>query len=53
VHRDYVEARALLESGRVNASQLVTHVFSLSEFNRAVAIQGDPRSKALKVVIKP
>lgn len=53
VHRDYMEARALLESGRINASQLVTHVFGLDEFNRAVAIQGDPSSKALKVVIKP
>jgi len=53
VLRDYVEARALIERGSVRADRLVTHVFPLAEFNRAVEVQGDPSSKALKVIIKP
>lgn len=53
VHRDYIEACALIESGKVNAGRLVTHEFSLADFNRAVDVQGDPASGALKVIIKP
>lgn len=53
VHRDYVEACALIGSGKVNADRLVTHTFRLDEFNKAVAVQGDPASGALKVIIKP
>ncbi|HEY3298600.1 MAG TPA: zinc-binding dehydrogenase, partial [Armatimonadota bacterium] len=52
-HRDYIQARDFLESGRIDGSKLVTHVFSLSDFNTAVATQGDPASGALKVIIKP
>lgn len=53
VHRDYLEACALIGSGKVNADRLVTHTFPLADFNRAVAVQGDPASGALKVIIKP
>jgi nitrogen fixation/metabolism regulation signal transduction histidine kinase len=53
VQRDYVEACALIGSGKVNADRLVTHTFPLADFNKAVAVQGDPASGALKVIVKP
>lgn len=53
VKRDYLEAERMISSGLINASSLVTHVFPLDEFNEAVKIQGDPKSGALKVIIKP
>ena len=53
VHRDYVDACSLIGAGKVNADRLVTHTFSLDDFNKAVAVQGDPASGALKVIIKP
>jgi len=53
VKRDYIEAEQMLSSGLIKGSSLVTHVFSLDDFNEAVAIQGDPASGALKVIIKP
>jgi len=53
VMRDYIEAEQMISSGLINAASLVTHVFSLDEFNEAVRIQGDPKSGALKVIIKP
>ncbi len=52
VHRDYVDACALIGSGKVNADRLVTHTFDLADFNKAVAVQGDPASGALKVIIR-
>jgi L-iditol 2-dehydrogenase len=53
VKRDYIEAEQLISSGLINASALITHVFSLDDFNKAVDIQGNPKSGALKVIIKP
>lgn len=51
VMRDYIEARDMLESGRIDGARLVTHRFSLNDFNTAVATQGNPASGALKVVV--
>jgi L-iditol 2-dehydrogenase len=53
VRRDYFEARDLIERGKVDAKALVTHIFSLDDFNKAVEIQGNPASGALKVIIRP
>lgn len=51
VQKDYLEARDYLTSGKIDAGSLVTHTFSLDDFNEAVAVQGDPQSGAMKVVI--
>ncbi|MCP4312931.1 MAG: alcohol dehydrogenase catalytic domain-containing protein [Bacteroidetes bacterium] len=53
VKRDYLEAEQMISSGLIKCSSLITHVFSLDDFNRAVEVQGDPASGALKVIIKP
>ncbi len=53
VQKDYLEARDLIESGKINADALVTHKFGLADFNRAVEVQGNPSSGAMKVVIIP
>jgi len=53
VRRDYLEAGALLQSGKINGHQLVTHTFPLVQFTDAVAVQGNPASGALKVIIVP
>lgn len=53
VKRDYIEAERLLSSGIIDSSSLITHVFALDDFNEAVKIQGNPKSGALKVIIKP
>lgn len=53
VKRDYTEAERMISSGLIDCSALITHVFSLDEFNEAVAIQSNPKSGALKVIIKP
>lgn len=53
VKRDYLEAEQMISSGLIKGSSLITHLFSLDDFNRAVEVQGDPASGALKVIIKP
>jgi L-iditol 2-dehydrogenase len=53
VKRDYLEAELMISSGLIKCTSLITHVFSLDDFNRAVEVQGDPASGALKVIIKP
>jgi L-iditol 2-dehydrogenase len=53
VKRDYLEAEQLLSSGLIDATSLITHVFALDDFNEAVKTQGNPKSGALKVIIKP
>jgi len=50
---EYLTAKELILSGRVNGEQLVTHRFSLDDFNEAFKTQRDPSSGALKVVIIP
>jgi L-iditol 2-dehydrogenase len=50
---EYLLARDLLVSGKINAKNLVTHRFPLDKFNDAVKLQSDPASGALKVVVIP
>jgi len=50
---EYLVARDLLVSGKINGKQLVTHRFSLDDFNRAVETQKDPSTHALKVIVIP
>lgn len=49
----YLAARDFLVDGRIDAKPLVTHRFSLDDFQEAVATQADPATGALKVVIMP
>jgi L-iditol 2-dehydrogenase len=53
VQRDYIEAAELISSGKIDADKLVTHVFSLEDFNEAVATQCTPSAGSMKVIIKP
>jgi len=50
---EYLAARDLLVSGKIDARPLVTHRFPLERFSEAVRVQSDPASGALKVVIVP
>ena len=49
----YLKARDFLTSGKINGKPLVTHRFSLDDFNKAIETQSDPTTGALKVVIIP
>jgi len=49
----YLTARDLLVSGKIDGKPLVTHRFSLDDFNRAVKTQSDPSAGALKITIIP
>lgn len=53
VYRDYVEARDYLLSGKILGKKLVTHRFSLDDFNQAIDVQKSPSSGALKIIIDP
>lgn len=53
VQRDYIEARDMLTSGKIDGKQLVTHTFKIDDFIEAFETQKDPASGALKVIIKP
>ncbi|MFI4912262.1 MAG: alcohol dehydrogenase catalytic domain-containing protein [Sedimentisphaeraceae bacterium JB056] len=53
VKRDYLEARDLIDSGKINAEKLITHTYDLDKFNEAVKVQSDPSTGAMKVVIIP
>lgn len=53
VRRDYEEAVDMLSSGRINGQKLVTHHFSLNDFNKAVEIQRTPSAGSLKIIINP
>lgn len=50
---EYLLARDMLVSGKIDARPLVTHRFPLAQFNEAVRVQSDPSAGALKVVIIP
>ncbi len=50
---EYLSARDFLVSGKIDGRPLVTHRFSLDEFNEAVRVQRDPSKGSLKVVIIP
>ena len=53
VNRDYIAASEMILSKKEEFAKLVTHEFNLSDFNKAVQIQGNPANKALKVIIIP
>jgi L-iditol 2-dehydrogenase len=53
VYRDYIEAKELLETGKINGTQLITHTIMLNDFNKAVKIQKTPSEGSLKIIIKP
>lgn len=53
VMRSYLTARDFLVEGKIDGKPLVTHTFSLDEFDKAVAIQADPAAGSLKIVIIP
>lgn len=50
---DYLAARDLLVSGKIDGRPLVTHRFPLDRFHEAVKVQSDPSQGALKVVVIP
>lgn len=50
---EYLAARDFLVEGKINGKQLVTHRFTLDQFNAAVKTQGNPTYGSLKVVIIP
>lgn len=50
---DYLKARDLLVSGKIDGRPLVTHRFRLDQFHEAVKTQSDPASGSLKVIILP
>jgi L-iditol 2-dehydrogenase len=52
-YKDYIEAREMLVSGAIDGAPLATHVYSLDDFNKAVATQSDPAAGSLKVIIRP
>jgi threonine dehydrogenase-like Zn-dependent dehydrogenase len=43
----------LVEQGRIRAHEMVTHRFSLSHYDQALATFNDPKSGAIKIVIVP
>ena len=50
---EYLEARDLIVSGKIDPTPLITHRFKLDDFNDGAATQADPSTGALKVVIEP
>jgi len=53
VRRDYDEALEFLKSGKIDGKALITHRFPLRKFAEAVALHGDSKSGALKIIIQP
>ncbi len=52
-YAEYIEARDLMVSGKIDGSPLVTHTFPLDKFNEAVSLQANPAGGSLKIVIIP
>ena len=50
---EYLTARDLIISGKIDGKNLVTHTFKLDDFNEAFDTQRNPSKGALKVVIIP
>jgi len=50
---EYLQARDLLVSGKIDGRPLVTHRFPLDRFNEAVKVQSDPSQGSLKIIIIP
>jgi L-iditol 2-dehydrogenase len=53
VRRDYVDAVEYLSNGSIDGKKLVTHHFSLDDFNKAVQVQKTPSENSLKIIIQP
>ena len=43
----------LVEQGRMRVKEMVTHRFSLNQYEQALATLNDPNSGAIKIVIEP
>lgn len=43
----------LVEQGRIRVREIITHSFSLAEYERALATFNDPQSGAIKIVVTP
>lgn len=52
-HAEYLQARDLLVSGKIDGRPLVTHRFRLDQFQEAVRTQSDPGCGSLKIVVEP
>ena len=50
---EYLQARDLVVTGKIDARPLVTHRFRLDRFHEAVQTQADPACGSLKIVIVP
>lgn len=50
-HEDYLEAADLVISGKINLKEIVTHQFTIEEFDKAYQICKN--GEGLKVIIKP
>jgi len=53
VQRDYIEARDFILSGKIDPQPLITHSFSLDDFDKAVETQKNPAAGGMKIIIKP
>lgn len=53
VLRDYIDARDYIESGKIDGQKLITHIFSIDDFPKAVETQKNPAAGSLKIIIKP
>jgi threonine dehydrogenase-like Zn-dependent dehydrogenase len=45
--------RNYLDSKKIDGAALVTHRFSLDDFNKAVATQANPAAGSLKIIVEP
>jgi L-iditol 2-dehydrogenase len=52
VQRDYLEARDMITSGKIDPRPLITHTFPLEKFNEAAKIQANPAAGGLKIIIR-
>ena len=53
VQIDYLDSIRYIQEGRIDAERLITHRFKLSDFKKAMEVQKDPASGAMKIVIIP
>jgi len=49
----YPSAIRLLAQGMVNATAMITHVFPLAEFEKAIAVKSQPGSTSIKTILIP
>ncbi len=53
VRIDYVDSIKYIEEGKIDAEKLITHRFPLSDFIKAMEVQRNSESGAMKIIIKP